>query len=319
MPFQPGTSNRTALRVVKEAAFNTTPATPAFKNLRYTGESLVYNQRNTTSNEIRDDRMTADLIKVGADVSGDINVELSFETFDDLIAAAMCSSWSAPVGGVSTIKNGVEQHSFTVQKHFQDLAVPLFQNFSGCRVGGFSLDFQTGQILTGAFSFMGCTATIGNTQIAGATFSNPGQTSELFNAVSNLVNIEKDDVAMAAKMRTMSLELNNNLRGQEAIGTLGYVGIALGKLDLTGNIELYFENVDEYQTFLNNDDFKLEFTLQDSAGNSYKFTLPRVKYEEGTIQSGGLDQDLMVNGTWRAIYDSATSCMIEITKTDATP
>lgn len=319
MPFQPGTSNRTALRFVKEVAFNATPATPAFKNLRYTGESLAFNKRNVTSSEIRSDRMTADLIQVGADVSGDLNFELSFESFDDLIAAALCSDWGAPVAGVSNIQNGVIQQSFTIQKHFQDLAVPIFQNFTGCRVGGMSLDFQTGQILTGSFSVMGCTATQGTTQVVGATFASPGQGIEPMNAVTNLVNIQKDDVNLPAKIRTMTLELNNNLRGQEAIGTLGYVGIALGRLEISGNIELYFEDASEYATFLNNDDFKLEFTLQDAAGNSYAFTLPRVKYEEGTILSGQLDQDLMVNGRWRAIFDSVSSSMIQIVKTDATP
>lgn len=311
--MQAGTSNRTAIRIVKETTFGTTPATPAFENLRYTGESVAYAPRSITSNEIRDDRMTADMVQVGAEVSGDLQVELSFESFDSLIAAALCTTWPAPdVNGDSTIKNGVELHSFSFQKHFQDLAVPAFQTFAGCRIGGMSLDFQTGSILTGSFSVMGCSATVATSQIVGATFSNPGDGNEPFNAVSNLVNLERDDVALTSNIRSMTLELNNNLRGQEAIGTMGYIGIALGRLELTGNIEMYFENLTEYQTFLNNDDFKLEFTLQDSASNSYKFTLPRIKYEEGTILSGGTDQDLMVSGTWRALYDTVSDCMIQI-------
>lgn len=315
MPLQAGTSNRTALRIVPEVTFGVTPATPAFQNLRYTGESLAYNIKNIVSNEIRADRMTTDLIQVGADVSGDINVELSMLSFDTLIAAALCSDFGAPVANVSTIKNGVLLKSFTVQKHFQDLAVPLFQNFIGCRVGGMSLDFKSGSILTGSFKFMGLQASIGTTQVAGATFSSPGDGRTPFNAVANLTNIEKDDVAFATKIKSMTMDLNNNLRGQEAIGVLGYAGIALGKLDINGNIELYFENITEYNSFLANDDFKLEFMVVDGA-DSYKFTFPRVKYEAGTILSGGLDQDLMVNGTWRAIYDSVSTCMIQIDKTD---
>lgn len=315
--MQAGTSNRTAIRIVKETAFNETPATPAFENLRYTGESVAYAPRSVTSNEIRDDRMTADMVQVGAEVSGDLQVELSFASFDSLIAAALCTSWPAPdVNGDSTIKNGVETHSFTLQKHFQDLAIPSFQMFTGCRVGGMSLDFQTGSILTGSFSFMGCSASVATAQIAGATFTSPGDGNVPFNAVSNLVGLEKDDIALTTNIRSMTLELNNNLRGQEAIGTMGYVGIALGRLEITGGIEMYFENLSEYQTFLDNADFKLEFVLQDADSNSYKFTLPRIKYEEGTILSGGSDQDLMVSGTWRALYDSVTDCMIQIDRHD---
>ena len=317
MPFQPGSSNRTAIRVVPEATFNTTPATPAFQNMRYTGESLVYNIKNIVSNEIRSDRSTADLIQVGADISGDLNVELSFDSFKSLIEGAFCSTFGAPVGTVSTIKNGTALKSFTIQKHFQDLAVPIFQNFSGCRVGGMKLDFKTGSILTGSFSFMGCIATSGTAQIVGATFTDPGATSDVFNAVSNLVELESDGVAMAAKVRSMTLELNNNLRAQEAIGVLGNVGIALGKLDITGNIELYFEDSVEYTKFLNNSAFAMSFKLLDAAGNYYLFTLPKVKYEEGTITSGQLDQDLMVTGKWRALYDSTAGCMIQLDSNDA--
>lgn len=470
MAFQPGTSNRTAIRFVKEVTFKETPNNPVLKSLRYTGESVAYNRRNITSNEIRDDRMTADLITVGADVSGDLNYELSFASFDELIEGALCAEWSPPVGNVSSIKNGVDLLSYTIQKHFQDLAQPIFQNFMGCRIGGMTLDFQTGQILTGAFSVMGCQAETGTTQIAGATIQAPGLGNEPMNAVSNLSQIEKasdsvivvnvtnggsgytsapavsftggagagatavavidgevdtisvsaggsgyltppivqitggggsgaqatatlsgdavdtititsagsgytsaptvtlvsDDGTgatatatidaevtavnvtfggnnytsapsvsftggggtgaaataalsgpMAAKIRSMSMELTNNLRGQEAVGTLGYIGIALGRVEITGNIELYFENGDEYQTFLDNDDFRFSFVVQDSDGNSYQFIFPRVKYEEGTILSGGLDQDLMVNGRWRAIFDAASNCMVEIVRTAA--
>lgn len=317
MAFQPGTSNRTAIRFVKEVEFNSIPANPVLNSLRYTGESVAYNRRNITSNEIRSDRMTADLITVGADVSGDLNYELSFASFDEIIAAALCSTWSTPVDDVSSIKNGVQLISFTIQKHFQDLATPIYQNFSGCRIGGMTLDFQTGQILTGTFSVMGCKAETSTSQITGATVQSPGLGNEPMNAVSNLSGISKDGTLLPAKIRSMSMELTNNLRGQEAVGTLGYIGIALGRVEITGNIELYFENGDEYQTFLNNDDFEFSFVIEDSAGNSYEFTFPRVKYEEGTILSGGLDQDLMVNGRWRAIFDADTNCMVEIVRTAA--
>lgn len=316
MAFQSGTSNRTAVRFVKETEFKTTPTNPALQNMRYTGESVAYNRQNITSNEIRADRMTADLITVGADVSGDLSFELSYASFDDLIAAALCSDWSAP-DGASSIKNGADLVSFTIQKHFQDLAAPIFQNFIGCRIGGMTLDFQTAQILTGTFTVMGCDASIGTSQIAGATIESPGLGNQPMNAVSNLSSIQKDGVEMPAKIRTMSLELTNNLRGQEAIGSLGYIGIALGRLEITGAIELYFEDASEYQTFLNNDDFRFSFVVEDADGNSYEFVLPRVKYEEGTILSGGLDQDLMVSGRWRAIFDSVEDCMIEIVRTEA--
>ena len=94
MSFQPGTSNRTAIRLVAETNFNETPANPAFKSVRYTGESVAFNRRSVTSNEIRDDRMTSDLVAVGADVGGDINIELSPTSRSTISSPRLC----APAG-----------------------------------------------------------------------------------------------------------------------------------------------------------------------------------------------------------------------------
>lgn len=319
MAFQPGTSNRTALRVVPESVFGTTPANPVFQNLRYTGESVAFGIKNITSNEIRADRMTTDLIQVGADVSGDIDFELSFDSYKYLLECAFCSTFGAPAVGVSTMKNGVNLKSFTLQKHFQDLATPIFQNFVGCRIGSMKLDFKSGSILTGSFSVMGLNAESSIAQEAGATFVTPGDGMPVMNAVTNLLDIKTDGVVMATKVRSMGFELNNNLRGQEAIGVLGYAGIALGKLEIGGDIELYFENATEYNKFLNSTAFSISFKLLDSVGNSYTFTMPKVKYEEGKLLSGQIDQDLMVQGKWRAIYDPVTQCMIQLDAYDATP
>ena len=304
------TSNRTALRFVKETVFGTTPSTPALKEIRYTGESLNFNQSKISSNEIRADRNITDLVTVSADSSGDINVELSIGAFDDFIEGVFASTFSAPVANLSTIKNGVVLSSFTIQKHFQDLDVPAFQNFTGCRVGSMNLDFQTGAILTGAFSVMGLGAAIGTTQIAGAT-TVAAPTQSVMNAVTNLVEIEEDGVTSTMVIKSMSLNLNNNLRAQDAVGSLPHVGIALGRAEVTGNITAYFKDLTQYNKFLNNTNFKLGFKCKDDVNDYYEFTMPKCKFESATIVSGGSDQDIMIEGTYRAIYDSVSQCTIQ--------
>lgn len=310
-----GTSNRTALRYVPEVTFGVTPSTPALVDLRYTGESLNYSIKNAQSNEIRADRNTTDLVRVSADAAGDVQFEFSFLSFDAFIEAALASTFSAPVAGASVIKNGTALKSFTIQKHFQDLTVPVFQNYSGVRVGGMTLDFKTGQILTGAFSMLGLNATVGTTQIAGATFpGSPGVAESVMNAVTDLIEIKENGVTSTMVIKSMSMNVNNNLRAQDGIGTLGHVGVALGKLDVTGNIEAYFTDLNSYNRFVSGTAFALSFKVNDANGDYYVFTFPSVKFESGNVVSGGLDQDLVFKGTWRAIYDVASSCMVQIDK-----
>lgn len=310
-----GTSNRTALRLVKEVTPGTTPATPALKALRYTGESLNFNQSKIVSNEIRSDRNTADLITVSAEASGDINFELSIAAFDDLIEGAFASVFSAPAVNLSSMVNGVLVNSYTIQKHFQDLTAPVFQNFTGCMVGGMSLSFTSGSILTGSFSMMGLNAIAGTAQITGATLvAAPVQLP--MNAVSNVVEIKEDGVTSTMVIKNMTLEISNNLRGQDAVGSLPLVGIALGKCDVKGTLTAYFKDLVQYNKFLANSNFALSFKCKDDANDYYEFIMPKCKFETATIVSGGLDQDLMIEGSYRAIYDAGILGTIKCNRFD---
>jgi len=381
-------SNRVGLRFIKEVTFGETPTTPAFNELRYTGESLNYNISNVTSDEIRSDRMTADLVQVEADASGDISVEVSYDAYDSLLEGVMASTWGTvtavsevdidaattddsfntvagdfladgivvgkwfkvdgftdtTINGYyravtvtaakltvtpaipaieaagntitmsgSMLRNGTTESSFSVQKELQDIAPPSFFLFNGVRMGQLQLSFETGSILTGVFSMMGLGATVNTTGVAGQT-EVPAPTNEVMNAVSNVLQIEFDGVVSTAYFNTLNLSINNNLRPQDAIGNLPHVGIALSRLEVTGEAELYFQNNDEYTKYLNATAFSLSFRVEDSSGQSYVFTLPKVKYETGEVVAGGLDQDVFQRSTIRAIRDPLTDSMIQIDK-----
>lgn len=306
MPF--AAANDAALRYVAETVFGTTPATPALKEIRYTGEGLNYNISNVVSNEIRDDRMKSDLVQVSADASGDVNLEWSYGTFDDFLEACLAGTWTTNV-----LKNGKELRSFTMQKEIGGITTPEFINFTGVRVGGLQLNFQTGQILTGSFSFMGLAAASTTTQFTGATFP-AGSTTDVMNSVGNVTNIQIDSVPFTGSFQSLSLNFNNNLRPQDAIGSLGHVGVPLGSIDLTGNMEIYFEDASMYAKYLNGTEFALDFTTTDGT-SSYAFSLPRLKFETGEVVAGGIDTDIILSTSFRAIRDAGTDSMIEITRT----
>lgn len=90
-------TNRVRLAYVEEGVLGQTPATPTLRTARITGESLVFQITNTTSNELRADRMTADLVQTGAQVGGDLNLELSHPLsgsfVGDMMAAALFNHW----------------------------------------------------------------------------------------------------------------------------------------------------------------------------------------------------------------------------------
>jgi len=213
----------------------------------------------------------------------------------------------------------IEQKPFTMQKRFNDATAVIYQNLTGMIAEGMSLSFDTGSILTGSFNFIGKASTIGTTQIVGASDS-AATVTDVMNAVSNLQNIEFDDTDTTACLVSMTMDTTGNLRAQNCIGSLPAVGIGTGRLEITGSITLFFEDTTEYNKFLNNTEFKLSFRVQDGDGNAYVFTLPKVKYEGMTMNSGGLDGEVELSGTYRALLGTTAGVnyMLEVDRLPAT-
>jgi hypothetical protein len=94
-------SSMVALSYAEETNWGVTPSGP-LKELRWTGESLALTTTNEVSAEVRADRQVPDVVRTGVDIQGDINIELSFGAFDDLLEGALMSNWSAPLAITGT-------------------------------------------------------------------------------------------------------------------------------------------------------------------------------------------------------------------------
>jgi hypothetical protein len=380
-------SNRTGILRIAEAVWGVTPTTPALVDTRYTGEGINSDLENITSDEIRSDRQTTDLVQVSQSSNGNLDIELSYAAYDDLIESAMHSEWvdtvvtstatadedivfadtgtitfgselshdfvvdqwikvtgatntgnnqlyriTAITGNALTvspspsdnetnttgasvvgsiIRNGVDQKSFTIEKVFNDASTTTYHIFRGMIADGMTLNFETGSILNGSFNFMGKGSEMTESQLAGATVI-PAASNDVMNAVSNVDNVLVNNAATPFFIQTLSLDLANNLREQRAIGSIDAVGIASGRLEVTGNISVYFEDKSEYDRYSGAGEFKLAYRVTDNDGNIYIFTFPRIKYEAMTLNSSGLDSDVILEGTWRAIRDSVTNTTIQI-------
>lgn len=67
----------------------------AWKSLRVTGNTLMPKNSTVKSDEITPNRLSGGSVVTAVDVSGDINGELSYGTFDDFMAAAFFNTWQA--------------------------------------------------------------------------------------------------------------------------------------------------------------------------------------------------------------------------------
>lgn len=226
---------------------------------------------------------------------------------------------SVDITNDGTLQNGVTKKSFTLEKQFTD--VPLYQTMVGCRVGGFELNFAAGEILAGQFSVMGTAASeLDGSSIAASIV--PADTNDKLNAVSDLTAIQKDDALVPSDLMELSITHDNGLRGQPAIGTLGYIGIGAGRSNTTGNVQVYLDSVSAaafYNAGVQNNAFKLSFKLSDNAGNTQVWTLYRIKLNSLSDSAEAIDQDVMIDSGFQAVLDSSgvAGVTIQVDRFDA--
>jgi hypothetical protein len=299
-----------ALRLVKEDTIGVTPTTPALEPVRFTGESLNYNIENTTSNEIRPDRTQTDLVQTSAQAAGDINFELSYGSFTKLLAGLFCSSWTAGTGDQTELTNGSTRSSFSIQKQFTD--VSIFHTYKGCVVESMNLKMELGKIVEGSFSFLAFGVATATAQISGATFP-AGTSTTPMNAVANVQNFTIGGVPYSGCISSLSLMIKNNLRATMCIGSLQPKNIQLGTLEVSGDIEFYFNDGTQFDAYVAGTEFDISFDLVDNDGNKYTFDLPRCKFETGEVVAGGKNTDVMLTAKWRGLYDATATNVIKLT------
>jgi len=377
-------SNRVDIRISEETTWNETPSAPTMASLPYTSESIQYEKRTTKSNIVRSDRMTDDIIEVGAGSRGDINFEYKFGDFEKLIEGALGSSFvtatftgaggnldiAASGGGVQVLtapastwdlyvvggyvrtsgadpanngvfritaksptdltvnnatgtlqanadgatvlmkmaRTGTTKKSYLIEKGFLDIA--KFISFRGCRVGSWSMNVESEQIVTGSFGLMGAGAFTANATISGSV-TPPGALS-VVGATANMGRLEEGGVALAVKIKALRFTLNTNLRQLTAIANKFPIGINQGSFELTGSLDAYFEDLTLYDKYVNHADSSIVFELDSLEDDRTIITISNLKFTNAAPAGAGLNQDAMVTLDFTGKKNVATSAMMQV-------
>lgn len=293
---------RRDLSYVAESAYGTTPGAPGLQLLRTTGDTLDETRQANVSEEIRADRAIADVRHGQRSVAGDINFELSYGTFDDLLEATVGGTWTADV-----LKVGITKRSFTFERPFRDIGV--YQVFRGCALNTFSLSLTPGGNITGTFNVLGRDSVVNDAELA--TPAAPTTVSP-FDSFSGSLT----EGGVSAPVSGLTLQLANGLEQQFLLFDKGASGFTLGRSNVTGTVTAYFTDKTLLEKFLNESESALLVTLSDPSGNQYQISLPRIKYTGATIPVEG-EGSLQINLPFQALHDGTEQSAIVITRTPA--
>jgi hypothetical protein len=302
--------SRYASYFAPEASSGVTPSAAAFKVFRATKSGLDISIAALQSEEIRNDAEVADFRLGARHVEGTASAELSYGTFDDLIAAALRGKWVNDV-----VMGGTERPSFTFIDYNADIQDLPYTVYRGCEINSMSLKISASAMVTVEFGIVGRSMEQLAEKPADWTIGDRTLTSPMDGFSGGLsANGVKNNV-----ITELSIDVNNGIEPRFVVGSKYSIRPGAKRRNVTGSMTAYFEDNSLRLAYLNELPQAIVMTLSDGAsGNTYEITLPRVKLTEAPRPVDG-EGDIMQNISYRALLDGTAATSIKITRKVVVP
>ncbi|MFG6139509.1 phage tail tube protein [Halomonas sp. B23F22_10] len=289
-------------------------STDPWTTIRRTNDALTVGTETQRSDNVRSDRLRDGQKVTGLTVGGTVSFEMTTAEYDDILAAALCSTWltDTPTAGTDELRVGTADIQHDVLKSYLDSDRHVLM--SGMYVSQLQLTMSAGQKITGQATFMG-ESHDDEYDPSGDTFNDPADPI-FFDSSNNLSSLMIDGSAISGMCITgMSLAIANGFQSDQCVGSL-HQKHHKGSVDITGQktIRMSAAALDLWKQTLTNTPISSSFTMGDGS-NSYVFSLGK-EYLSGDLPSGGLDQILSVQlDTTAAVDDLGSMISIERTLT----
>lgn len=236
------------------------------------------------------------------------------------------SGWGADSGTGKTIRvfqgdtlrNASTKRSNTFERQYLDHASPSYELFTGQTLNTMTLALAAQSVIEVTKSYIGKVASISASRSSGAT-DVTAPTNPVMNTSSDVGEIDMDGAAITGPNFVMAatITINNNLRQQNAIGSVGAVGIGNGEFNVQlSQFQTYFGSKDLYDKVLAGTAFGFQTRLESPTTNneSYIIDLPNCQFQTGAPAVSGKNADVMLDGTAQALYDSTLGYTVGINR-----
>ncbi|HFX6311719.1 TPA: phage tail tube protein [Acinetobacter baumannii] len=291
------------LYACEEAVLGTTPANPIWYTVRRVSDGLSENVSTEESSEVVDSRFRQGAVVTEAEVTGQLEFELSLGTFDLFLNVLAFNNWAA---NALSFGGGVRK-SLTLVKVFEDIGQVFI--YRGIQVNTGEMTIQTTGKITGNFGLVGSSFT--RQQVNPVTNPIPASTRPLV----SMPNVEKllingQSIHGKACLQTLTINFSNNLEAIRCIGSGKYTPeFYLEKMmDIGVNANFMFSAtsaawIDAIKT---RDVFTLTFDITDTKGSKYSFNFPQLEVKEANHPDGGGDDIITIDINFAQVRTSPT-------------
>ncbi|WP_289107205.1 phage tail tube protein [uncultured Bilophila sp.] len=179
---------------------------------------------------------------------------------------------------------------------------------TGCEYNTLNLQVTTEAIVQATFGIVGKGLALLAAAPAGATFADPTTTAPMDSFTGELVEGGKT----ISVVTEIQLTIENGISPKYVVGSKETIRPSIGRCKVTGQVSAYFEDSYLLEKFINEASSSLVFTLTDGeAGNSMKFTIPKIKYTGGQPDVGD-EGPITLSMPFQALLDSAAGGALKI-------
>jgi hypothetical protein len=254
---------------------------------------------NNLWNRVREIDLTADTVTVDAQTG----------MVTDAAAGELVQAFYG-----SRVENGaqaISAHQFALERRFEDHSPQTRELFLGMALNNFNITLAPQAIAVGSLTWFGFSSAVSDDSPSYADlYANLpndvlAEQFDVYNTSSDIGRLGRGvdavDAAGVNFVLEATIEINNNLRRQPAVGVFGASGIGVGELSVTGTLSTYFDNDEILQIILTNAETSLDLITQGGDGRSMIFDLPRIKFSGGAPDVPGKNADTTIPGTYQAI------------------
>ena len=125
----------------------------------------------------------------------------------------------------------------------------------------------------------------------------------------------KEGGSAVAYVTSIDVKLDNGADPTYVIGSDKTPAITLGRSNVSGTMDVYFQDLTMLKKFENETASSVEFYLGNGSkgGKSYRFYLPNVKYGSGDNPAND-EKPIILKMNYQALYSSTDGTNIRITK-----
>lgn len=204
--------------------------------------------------------------------------------------------------------NGTTKYPMTFKRTFTDATI--YEYLAGMEVDTFSVTASSSSIVTYSLGLVGMNYQILTSALT-STSTGTFPTAGPFNASSNVATIGEDGTGLQV-CTELTMEIANNLRERNVIGTTGAHSIGSGEFNVSGQLSVYFEDEALIDKLRNNTTTSISFGFTDGNGAAVIFDMPAVKFTEGVPEVGGKNDDVMLNLGYQAFRDPTLGYTLRI-------